>query len=308
MFTRRSLVKAVAISVGTDQFATIVKADAAQGGISGYSVFRFGWLPDLPSLKTYAAFPAAVRNSLPPSVDLRSQMPNIYDQHQIGSCTSNALAACIQFVRKKHNQLPDMMMSRLFIYYFGRQLANTGDQDSGLSFDNAMSVVVSKGVPFEQDWPYDGTPPDDKGKFPPTSRAVAPPRQDTINKAVAHKVTSWQPLPQRLDELQACLAKGYPFVFGFRIYKSFFDNNQTPPTAIADIPVPPSIDQPIGLHAVVAVGYDNQKKIFICRNSWGLTDISDRFVEDKGHFYMPYDYILDPMLTQGFLTIWSVAG
>jgi C1A family cysteine protease len=313
MLSRRSLVKVLASGVGANRLGTIIQANAAPLALSagsgrGYSVFRFGWLPNLPSVASFLEFRAAERAALPPSVDLRPQMPAVYDQHQIGSCTSNAVAACIQFVRKKNNQPPDVMMSRLFIYYFGRQLANTGDQDSGLNFDSAMSVAAGKGVPFETDWPYDGTPPDDKGKFPSTSRAVAPPRQDTINKAAGHKVTSWQRLPQRLDQLQGCLAQGYPFAFGFTIYKSFFDNNQTPPTAIANIPVPPSIDQPVGGHAVVAVGYDDAKKIFICRNSWGLTDISDRSVEDNGYFYMPYDYITDPMLAQDFVTILAVSG
>ena len=314
MLSRRSMVKA-AFGVTSSRMGIIGEAyaakkavlDLSEGAAGGYSVFRFGWLPNLPGRKPGTLIEFAA--SLPPSVDLRSQMPEVYDQHQIGSCTSNAVAACIQFVRKKANQKPDLRPSRLFIYYFGRQKAGTGDQDSGLNFSDAMSAVTNKGVPFETDWPYDGTPPDAKGKFPSTSRAVAPPRQDTLNKAAAHKVTAWQTLPQRLDQLKTSLANGYPFAFGFTIYKmSFFDNNQTPPTALANVGVPADIDQPVGGHASVAVGYDEAKKIFICRNSWGLTDISDRAVEDKGHFYMAYDYMLDLQLTQDFITIRAVSA
>lgn len=312
MRSRRSLVKTLmvgATAYGLNTLGQGTRADAenVSPSASGYSVFRFGWLPDLPTRNFVSA--SLALSAAPESVDLRPQMPEPpYDQHQIGSCTSNAVAACIQFIRAKNHQNPPLRPSRLFIYYFGRQLANTGDQDSGLSFKDAMSVVADRGVPSEDDWPYDGTPPGSNGKFLPTSRAAAPPRQAVINEATSHKVTSYQGLPQRLDQLKACLASGFPFAFGFTIYKSFFDNNQTPPTALANIPYPPTIDQPVGGHAAVAVGYDESKKLFICRNSWGLTDISDRPVGDKGHFYMPYDYILDPQLAQAFVKIISVSA
>lgn len=315
MFSRRSVIKTLALGVGASHLSAFDRANAAKAAIAlpagaagGYSVFRFGWLPNMPSRTRGLGEFLETSVSRPPEVDLRPQMPGVYDQHQIGSCTSNAVAACIQFVRKKNGQQPDFRPSRLFIYYFGRQLANTGNQDSGLSFDDAMSVVGNKGVPSETDWPYDGTPPDDKGKFPPTSRAVAPPPRDITNKALAHRVTTWQHLERQLDQLETCLAQGYPFAFGFTIYKSFFDNNQTPPTALANIPVPPAIDQPVGGHAVVAVGYDQNKRIFICRNSWNVTDISDRPVGDGGHFYMPYEYMLDSDLTQDFVTIRAISG
>jgi C1A family cysteine protease len=120
-------------------------------------------------------------------------------------------------------------------------------------------------------------------------------------EALTHKTTVAFKLPDppnSLTPLKTCLALGYPFVFGFTIYKSFFDNNATPPQPVAKIPVPPIADQPIGGHATVAVGYQDDVGVqgggyFICRNSWGLTDIADREVQDKGHFYMPYAYTQD---------------
>ena len=317
MLSRRSTVKGLLCSTFATRLVTGNKA-FAQVSANGYSVYRFGWLPDSPSTRSLAAIEASRKlaefvtrlpENLPNSVDLRPQMPPVYDQHQIGSCTSNAIAACMQFVRKKNNQPPDARLSRLFIYYFGRQKENAGDQDAGLSISDAISVCIEKGVPLEADWPYDGTPADDKGKLPSTSRAVAPPPQAVINEAVQHKITSAGSLanePQRLDQLKACLAQGYPFVFGFTIYKSFFDNNQEPALALSNIPMPPTIDQPVGGHAAVAVGYD--AKNFICRNSWGLMDIADRDVQDKGHFYMPYDYILDNERARDFWTIRAMSG
>ncbi len=40
--------------------------------------------------------------------------------------------------------------------------------------------------------------------------------------------------------------------------------------------------EPVGRHAVVAVGYDDAKERIIVLNSWG------RDWGDKGYFYMPY--------------------
>jgi C1A family cysteine protease len=237
-------------------------------------------------------------------------MPPVYDQHGIGACVANALAACIQFVRSKNSETLNFVPSRLFIYYLGRVAENSVATDGGLSIADAINVVLNKGVLPETDWPYDGTPPDDKNKFLQTSRAIAPPRQATLNEAALHKTTAAFKLPPQpnLNQLKQCLAAGYPFLFGFTIYKSFFDNNQTPALALPHVPLPPAIDEPIGGHAVVAVGYIDDQSVagggsFICRNSWGVTDIASRQVQDGGHFYMPYAYTQDTDLSSDFWTV-----
>jgi C1A family cysteine protease len=53
----------------------------------------------------------------------------------------------------------------------------------------------------------------------------------------------------------------------------------------------------IGGHRVMAVGYDDQDALFICRNSWGSG------WGDAGYFYMPYAYLLDNNLSDDFWTI-----
>src|SRR5438874_9226795 len=59
---------------------------------------RYGWIPDIPDQRDflYAAPPAFLR-ALPPRVDLRKQCPPVYDQGQLGSCTSNAIGGAIEF-------------------------------------------------------------------------------------------------------------------------------------------------------------------------------------------------------------------
>jgi C1A family cysteine protease len=78
--------------------------------------FGFGWTPDVPDHRdhTYAAPLAKLTKTkpLPAKVDLRSKCPPVYDQGNIGSCTANAIAAALQFDRKKQ-KLADFLPSRL---------------------------------------------------------------------------------------------------------------------------------------------------------------------------------------------------
>jgi C1A family cysteine protease len=56
----------------------------------------------------------------------------------------------------------------------------------------------------------------------------------------------------------------------------------------------------VGGHCVVAVGYDDAKRTFIIRNSWGTS------WGMKGYCTIPYEYLLNPDLASDFWTIRSV--
>ena len=63
---------------------------------------RYGWIPDIPDQRDYLyAAPPAFLRALPPRVDLRAQCPPVYDQGQLGSCTSNAIGGAIEFDQMK---------------------------------------------------------------------------------------------------------------------------------------------------------------------------------------------------------------
>ena len=56
--------------------------------------------------------------------------------------------------------------------------------------------------------------------------------------------------------------------------------------------MPDWFDPPVGGHAVLAVGYDNEhRRRFTVRNSWGAG------WGDGGYFYLPYAYLLDDNLS-----------
>ena len=84
------------------------------------------------------------------------------------------------------------------------------------------------------------------------------------------------------------------FVFGFTVYESFMQDKVA---VNGHVPLPKRNERVIGGHAVMAVGYNDDKKWFILRNSWGES------WGMQGYFTKPYSYVTDPSLTDDFWTI-----
>ena len=116
----------------------------------------YGWHPDLPDHrdKIYAASRRSLR-TVPVSVDLRPQMPPVYNQGSLGSCTANAISAAVQFCDIKE-KLPNcnIMPSRLFLYYNERAIEGTIHQDSGAQIRDGIKSVNTQGLCGAQFWSY----------------------------------------------------------------------------------------------------------------------------------------------------------
>ena len=248
----------------------------------------YGWVHDLPDARDfmYAAPLLRFPRGLPASVDLRSDCPPIYDQGQLGSCTANGIGGAIEFDQRKQGTT-EFVPSRLFIYYNERVIEGTVNQDSGAQIRDGIKSVVTIGAPPETDWAYDIQ----KFTERPPANAYSDAKQDLVS--------AYSRVGQDLTQMQGCLAEGYPFVFGFTVYESF-ESQEVADTGI--VPMPSSGEAVKGGHCVVAVGYDNAKRVFIIRNSWG-TDWGL-----KGYCLMPYEYLMTPHLASDFWTIRSVTG
>ena len=246
-------------------------------------VQRYGWVPDLPDHRDLSyAVPHSVVSQIPSSVDLRDQCPSVYDQGQLGSCTANAIAGGIEFDMLKQGITPVFAPSRLFIYYNERVMEGTVSTDSGAQIRDGIKSVATQGDCPENEWPYD------------TAKFAAQPPQQCYDDAVKHKALVYRSVDQNLADMKGCLAEGYPFVYGFTVYQSF-ESQAVAQTG--NVPMPNSGEAIVGGHAVVAVGYDDSDRVFICRNSWG------EGWGDAGYFYMPYAYLLDNNLSDDFWTV-----
>jgi len=262
-----------------------------------------GWNRDLPDVRDLTAEAPgvekvlaqsgkmkAVKKALPPSVDLRKWCSPIEDQGELGSCTANAGVGLLEyFERRTYSKHLDA--SRLFLYKVTRNLLGwKGDQ--GAYLRSTMKSMVLFGMPPERYWPYTIEKFDDEPttfcySFAQSYRSIQYYRLDPAGTTPG-KV---------LSNVKKSLAAGLPSMFGFSVYSSMPGTNEG-----GDIPFPQPGDRLEGGHAVVAVGYDDSRKIgkekgaLLIRNSWG------KDWGEKGYGWLPYGYV-EQELADDFWTL-----
>jgi C1A family cysteine protease len=208
---------------------------------------------------------APKRQALPKKADLRAECPVVFDQGQLGSCSANAGCADIAMTLKD----PKLILSRLYMYYKERELEGSINEDSGAQMRD-ICKVAAQGVCEEKYFPY---VIEDFAKAP-TAEAAA--------NAITHKVTSYHAVKTLTEIKQAVGLHDQAVLMGMEVFESF-EGEAIAKTGV--MTMPKRGEQNLGGHAVLIVGYDDDKQVLIVRNSWG-----DSW-GDKGYFYMPYKYI-----------------
>ena len=237
----------------------------------------YGWIKDDMDKRDHIlTFMISKATDTITNIDLRENMPPVYDQGKLGSCTINALCGAYEYDKFKHNELPNsesFTPSRLFIYYNERIVKGTVDQDSGASIRDGIKSINRVGVCPESMWPYN------------IKQFAIKPTDDCYKYAVYHYSIEYKRIIQSEQQIKQCLIDGYPIIFGFIVYESF-ESPIFHKTGI--MPMPQYGERVLGGHAVVCCGFDNEKKQFLIRNSWG-----PKWGPFKGYFWMPYEFLLN---------------
>jgi C1A family cysteine protease len=262
-----------------------------------------GWLKDYPDFRDYTPTHAAVapalaagrlgpdlrgtRKALPSKVDLRRWCSPVEDQGGVGACTAHAGVGLIECCeRRAHGEHVDA--SRLFLYKVTRNLMRaTGD--TGAYLRTTMGALALFGVPPEKYWPYaerqlDAEPPAFCYGFAEHYSALTYFRLDPAGTKP----------DELLRRIKFYLAGGLPSMFGFTVYASVAQATRT-----GAIPFPTPNEPVKGGHAIVAVGYDDDKAVrnaatgapattgaLRIRNSWGTG------WGEKGYGWLPYAYVI----------------
>ncbi|MCU0972401.1 MAG: hypothetical protein MUF80_00345 [Burkholderiales bacterium] len=256
--------------------------------------FGMGYLRDLPDIRDYHADTDSIRKILksskplkeavkaaPAAIDLREWCSPIEDQKSIGSCTAHAGVGMLEYYQRrafgKH-----IDASRLFLYKVTRNLLGWNG-DTGAYLRDTMKALVMCGVPPEHYWPYDIAKYDEE----PTAFLYA--LGDNYEAVKYYRLDpAGTTRAQRLEAIKANLAAGLPSMFGFTVYSSIPASGD----GKGEIPYPTTGDTVQGGHAVLAVGYDDARKIgtakgaLLIRNSWGTAWGA------AGYGWLPYAYVL----------------
>lgn len=267
-----------------------------------------GWIPDRPDPRDYGPAhknltpvlgKSGMQNALvqpgvqpagplPVRVDLTPFFPRVFDQGSLNSCTAATSSALIGFFEKKALGR-DISPSVMFVYKIERNLLGTTG-DGGAFLRTGMQSLRAFGVPPDTSWPYD------------PSLLDIEPQPFHYAYAVNYKATHYFRLDDAgtdadtvLARAKTSLAGNIPAMFGLALFSSFGSGNG------GEIPMPGGSDTKTALHALVAVGYDDEKTIssfdpatgrtnltggaLRVRNSWGAS------WGDGGYGWLPYDYV-----------------
>jgi C1A family cysteine protease len=231
----------------------------------------------------------------------------IEDQGTLGSCTAQAGVGLLEYFERrafgKH-----LEGSRLFLYKVARNLLGWSG-DTGAYCRATMGAMALVGVSLEKYWPYTDKKADFDKEPPSFIYALAQNYQALVYYRLDH--------PQQaagaalLKRIKTFIGWGLPLMFGFSCYQSLFDS-QTDSTG--EIPFPTPTEARVGGHAIVAIGFDDAKKIkntrpgggetkgaFLIRNSWGTGwgCTPPAFGTESGYGWLPYEYLL-----QGLAVDW----
>ena len=213
---------------------------------------RFGWRLDHPDMRDFllAVEPA---KALPRRVSLRSHMPPVYDQGQLGSCTANSIGAILEFNELRARAESDATTpSRLFIYYNERAMEGTITQ-AGLRRRDPRRDQVGRAT----------------GRSAGDRLAVRD--LEVRDQAARQGVQGCSQAPgdpvrarclRRRWRSRTCSPPGYPISFGFTVYESFESARRlgrNRPDARA------RRTNVLGGHAVVAIGYKHIQRPALLR-------------------------------------------
>lgn len=178
----------------------------------------------------------------PNECNLISNMPPVYDQSTLGSCSANAIGAAIKYNLNKQEKDYEFNPSRLFIYYNERKLENSIPYDSGAMLRDGIKTVNENGVCDEKLWPYD------------IEKFTQQPIEQCYTEAQLHQALSYESLNNsNINELFHHLSDGNPIIFGFQVFESF-EGPEVAKTGILEMPK--TTEQCLGGHAVLCLSED----------------------------------------------------
>ena len=207
-------------------------------------------------------------------VDLRPWASRVEDQTNLGSCTGAAVIGAYELLLKKTAPSKFTELSSLFVYYNARVLEGFPNDDVGAYLRTAIKAVYKYGVCTEDLWPYH------------IQNFTLLPPIVCYEDGSKRMIKNYARLSGIADILDA-LNQERPVLIGVNLYDEF-ERLSVYNTVLES----PTNDQSLsGAHALCLVGYDLDRQVLLCRNSfgegWGLS----------GYFWMTFEYAERELIT-----------
>lgn len=218
-------------------------------------------LRDIPMSIVLPAIP------LPESVDYSGRMTPVRDQGSEGTCVAFASVVGVKEYQDNLEYKKLMELSPRFLYSLCKKFDGASEKE-GTYPRVAMKMLFKYGVCPENYWPYQ-----------PYQKDL--PAQGADIKAKIYRIRAYARLRTVIEMKRSLLVNG-PFLAGVKVFNSWFSQRVQKSGLV---PLPKKNETVIGGHAVCIVGYDEKKKLFRFKNSWG------KGWADKGYGHLHYGYI-----------------
>lgn len=206
--------------------------------------------------------------SVPDEVDLRPDLPPVRDQGLLrGTCLAFASTTTHEMRRRTDGDDEDLSTETLFWAAKGVE----GNRDEGTTFAAVAEALATTGQPPESAWPYDPTRDITDASYAPPPAATDP---------AALRRAHLKPVGTTAHAVKVELAAGNVVVVGFELWEEFEILEDED-----ELDTPDASDLNGSYHAVATVGYSEQRRRVLLRNSWA-TDWGD-----GGHAWLRYDFV-----------------
>lgn len=257
-----------------------------------------GWIKQNRDIRDFSIKNDEVKNFykdilLPSKYDLSANFDVIDNQGNFGTCTANALRGIVGYLYKI-NKRPSFQLSRAFNYFYGRKIIGLNTkEDTGTTIRAIVKSLATYGTVPETKFTYI------KSHILTNVAPSIAIRKLALSRQAIKYVLLDQPSLSGLQKVMAfkqALVNKLPIIVGFVVFDNYDLSNTN--GGIFLYPEPTNVD--IGGHAVVIVGYDDNKVCgkytgaFKIRNSWG-TDWGE-----KGYGWIPYEYLIQNLMMDGW--------
>jgi len=222
-------------------------------------------------------------DKLPEQFDRIKELTPIKDQGKRGTCVAFASVALAEWhIKKKKKE--ELDLSEQFLFDVMKDIDTKEGYNSNTSrVRTGMKALGKYGVCLESLMKYEPT------ADPAEWKTQDPPPLSRLD-AIRRRIVAYLSVQNNIEAIKKAVYYNSPVTGAFRIYPNFRDSKNT-----GVLPMPESNMVSDGGHAILIVGWNDNKKAFIAKNSWGTS------WGDKGYLWIPYD--LFPKHTYSFWCI-----